>query len=80
MKQIIILLMAVSLSSYSFLKETKVDFSIKNNSKKVLKNIVFKTSCDSIILKELKPNESFKKELLYSNFSSKDKKNLLGFG
>lgn len=79
MKHIIILLIAISLLSCSFLNETKVDFSIKNDSKDVLKNIVFKTSLDSITIKELKPNESFEKELKYSDLSNKDENKGSGF-
>jgi hypothetical protein len=74
MKHIIILLSAFSLFSCSFFNETKIDVSIKNNSKKVLKSIVFKTNCDSVFIKELKPNDSFEKELLYLN-SSRNKGN-----
>lgn len=78
MKYIITLLLSISLISCSFLNETKVDFSIKNSSQKVLKNIVFKTSSDSIHIDELKPNESFEKELLYS-ISNKDENKATGF-
>lgn len=79
MKHFIILLLAISLFSCSFFNKTKVDFSIKNSSKKTLKNIVFKTSLDSITIKELKPNESFEKELRYSDLSNKDENNSTGF-
>ena len=79
MKHIIILLMAISLFSCSFFNDTKVDFSIKNNSQKVLKNIVFKTRQDSIVINELKPNESFEKEILYSNSSDREEDKSSGF-
>lgn len=79
MKHIIILFIIITLTSCSFFNDTKVDFSIKNSSNNVLKNIVFKTSCDSIIIKELKPNEILKKELLYSTSSNKDKNVTFGF-
>ena len=79
MKHIIISLMTISLFSCSSFNEPKVDFSIKNSSQKVLKNIIFKTGCDSIYVEQLKPNESFKKELLYSNLANKDENNFSGF-
>jgi hypothetical protein len=72
MKHIIILLIAISLFSCSFFNETTVDFSIKNSSKKTLRNIVFTTSCDGIKIDELKPNESFEKVLKYTDLSNKD--------
>jgi hypothetical protein len=77
MKQTIIVLMAISLFSCSF--DTDVHFSIKNNTKNVIKNIEFKTNYDSITIRELKPNESFEKELLYSKRSDRNDNNSFGF-
>lgn len=79
MKHFIIFLLAISLFSCSLFNKTKVDFSIKNSSKKTLRNIVFKTSLDSITIKELQPNESFEKELRYNDLSNENESSFKGF-
>lgn len=69
MKKIFLIILAFNLFSCSFFTKVKVEFGIKNNSKKTISEIHFQTKYDSIYLKELKPGESYNKEILYCDLS-----------
>jgi len=73
MKKICLTILAFNLISCSFFNKVKVEFSIKNNSKKPISEIQFKTEYDSIYVKELKPGESFQKEIIYRDLSDSKK-------
>lgn len=79
MKKICLTILAFNLISCSFFNKVKVEFSIKNNSTKTISEIHFKTEYDSISLKELKPGESFKKEILYCDLNDSKQEESRGF-
>ncbi|MBP6755621.1 MAG: hypothetical protein KA210_05685 [Bacteroidia bacterium] len=79
MKKICLIILAFNLISCSFFNKVKVEFSIKNNSTKTISEIHFKTEYDSISLKELKPGESFKKEILYCDLTESEQEESRGF-
>lgn len=79
MKKIFLIILVFNLFSCSFFSKLMVEFSIKNNSTKTVSEIYFKTEYDSIYVKELKPGESFQKEILYCNLSDGKQEESRGF-
>ncbi len=79
MKKIVILILYINIVSCSLSNKINVEFSIKNNSSKTISEINFQTEFDSIQIKELKPGESFRKEILYCDLSDINQEESRGF-